>query len=122
MAKIKINGNVLLVKSINKARNRDLIELQLQSGLRLSEIQEQGATSDVMATTILSFLAQHNAGFKVRWADLLDGDFESIGEFINEAGDDPDAKAEAEAEKNPTVPASETSAPVAAESQDQTAA
>ena len=120
MTKLLVNGRELLVKRIDQARNRDLIELQLQSGYTLREIQEKGAQSDALATVVVSFLAQHNAGFKVSWDDLLDGDFDSLGKFVTEAGDDV-PKAEAEAEADPTVPASETSEAVDAESPEATA-
>ncbi|MEB0001600.1 hypothetical protein QN357_01445 [Cryobacterium sp. RTC2.1] len=111
MAKILVNGRELVVKPIHKARNRDLIELQVQSGLKLSEIMERAKASDLFATVMCSFLAQHNAGFQVKWNDLIDGTSEDLGEFVTEPGDDP-AKAEAEAEANPTQPDSATLAPV----------
>ncbi|MEB0303814.1 hypothetical protein QN345_00475 [Cryobacterium sp. 10I1] len=100
------------MKPINKARNRDIIEVQVQSGYKLAELMERAKASDLFATVLCSFLAQHNAGFQVKWDDLIDGTPDDIGEFVAEPGDDA-AKAEAEAEANPTQPDSATLAPVA---------
>jgi hypothetical protein len=107
MAKLRINGRELLVKPINQARNRDLIELQVQSGLKSKEIQERAGASEFFAQVILSFLTQHNAGFRVKYDDLLDGSLADLGELIIEPGD-PGQEAEAEAEANPTQAASGT--------------
>ncbi|MEB0286158.1 hypothetical protein QN355_06295 [Cryobacterium sp. 10S3] len=102
MAKLRINGHDLVVKTMSKARNIDIIELQRQSGIKMGELRELVTEADHMGNVIASFLAQHNAGFKVGWDDLLNGTLEDLGEIIAEPGDEP-AKVEDEAEENPPV-------------------
>lgn len=133
MAKIRINTTAtvdgaeqtrtleLRVVDLNTARNRDIMALQEQSGLRLQRIAELGKSNDIFALMVVSFLSRHNAGLFVKWDDLLDGSPEDLGEFIKEPGDIA-REAEANGEDDPTqaVTASETpAADAAAELADQ---
>ena len=106
MARIRVQGHELLVKPLNKARNRDIIELQIQSGLKMTDIRDKVNEADHLGNVIASFLAQRNAGFSVRYADLLDGTFEDLGEFIE---DPEDKQTESEDEEVANPPASRTS-------------
>lgn len=100
MAKLRIRGHDLIIKQITKCRNVDIIELQRQSKLKMAEIRAQVEEADHLGNVIASFLAQHNAGFRPTWDELLNGTLEDLGEFIAEPGDEL-AESEDEAEGNP---------------------
>lgn len=113
MAKIRVNGHDLRVVTLRKARTRDVIELQRQTGLGIDEIQEQAKTADIFGLAAMSFLAQRNAGFTPDFDAMLDGPAGDLGVIIAETSDE--VESEDEAEANPTAEASETPAPVAVE-------
>jgi len=98
MATLKIHGKELLVKPLNKCRNADIIEFQRQSGMKMSDITEH---TDFLAQCVVSFLTQHNAGFKVKWDDILNGTPEDIGEYVADPIDEA-REGEGKEDENPS--------------------
>ncbi|MEB0200559.1 hypothetical protein QN354_02165 [Cryobacterium sp. 5I3] len=113
MAKLKIGGRELRAVNLSTARNRDIMQLQTESGMRMKQIAEIGKTNDTFAMLVVSYLTQHNAGLFVKWDDLLDASLDELGAYVKEPGDERDEpeKAEGEEVTDPTQADSATSAP-----------
>ncbi|KAA9110185.1 hypothetical protein [Microbacterium rhizomatis] len=110
MATLKVGGRELVAKPLSKARVSDIIELQRQSGIKeISSIREAVEEADILGNVILSFLTQHNAGFRVKWDDLIDGPLEDLGEYL------PDPEPEGEGKEDANPPQAETAADDAAD-------
>ena len=92
-------GKTLRMITPDDARNRDLWELQTQSGLTMPAINEFFAGEKTVlgpATAVIQFLTLRNAGFMVDWDEVLDmgpADFEEIVEPELEEAPDPTAPA-----------------------------
>ena len=85
--KMKIDGHILVAKSPDTARGRDLIELQHQTGWGMEKLREEVQGADFLAVYLSAFLTLRNAGFTPDWGELLDrpvSDFEPIQEAIDE--------------------------------------
>jgi hypothetical protein len=79
MAQLVFENRALRAVNLSTARNRDVMELQNQSGMRLKKIAEMGKTNDIFALLVASFLSQHNAGIFVAWDDLLEATPADLG-------------------------------------------
>lgn len=106
-------GKTLRMIDPRHARNRDLWEMQRQSGLSMPEINEVfGKTKDDgmvgAANAIVEFLTLRNAGFAVTWDQALDLTSDDIDEIsepeLDQAAADPTTPAES------TAPAGEPNA------------
>lgn len=114
--KLLIRDQELRVVMPNRARNRDIIRLQEQSGLKLSDFAGIGERSDLHAVLILSFLAQANAGMEPDYQQMMDGGRDEVGEIVREPSDDlPETSAQEAAAVDPQPAAPGTSGPAAAE-------
>jgi hypothetical protein len=89
------------VVNLDKARIRDIVSLQSESGMKLTEITDLGSSSEAFAMCVVSFLTRRNAGIFTTWEELYSGDISALGSVVQEPGDIAQA-AEAEAEENPT--------------------
>lgn len=87
--KLIVNGHTLRVITPERARNRDLIRLQEQSGLKLADLRTVHERSDLHATLLLSWLTQANAGMEPDYDEMMDGGSAAIGEIVLEPGDQP---------------------------------
>lgn len=102
MATLTIDGRELTVRNLSTAKIMHVQELQRQSGLKLAEIHQSVAETDVLGMVVLSFLTQRTAGIDVKWDDLMAGSAEELGAYSSDPGDRK-AKAEDEADADPQV-------------------
>ena len=89
-------GKTLRMITPDDARNRDLWELQTQSGLTMPAINAffAGKENTILgpATAVIQFLTLRMAGFMVDWDEVLDmgpGDFDEMKEPAPQEAADP---------------------------------
>lgn len=92
--RVKIDGRELPAKNLDKARVRDIVELQRQTGWKMQELRTQMDTTDILGYAIVIFLTLRNAGAAPTWDECLDRGMTEI-EFIQEPGDETPAEEDA---------------------------
>lgn len=113
MARLKVRGAELRVKTLSTAKVTSVIELQQQSGMKLGDLHKAVQQADVYGAIITSFLTQRDAGLEPKWHAMLEANLEDAGTFIKEPGDEPAPAPEEEPEADPTEGVSATVEPAA---------